>query len=221
MKNPIKYLQADGMFDYTAAKKNGWWLFVDWNKILDRQASIQGIIIYSMIQTYGLAKLLGKEKELQDLPGIIKRMSEAARNNFYDKEKGLFFSGPGKQFSFATQAWMTLSEVASKQEARTALKAIANMADAVRPGTPYLYHYYIDALLACGLQQQAKEAIINYWGGMVKKGADTFWEVYDPGNDFLSPYQFYPLNSYCHAWSCTPVYFIRKYPEVFQKITGR
>ena len=51
---------------------------------------------------------------------------------------------------------------------------------------------------------------------MVKKGADTFWEVYDPNNDKLSPYGFYPMNSYCHAWSCTPVYFINKYPEVFQ-----
>ena len=25
------------------------------------------------------------------------------------------------------------------------------------------------------------------------------------------------LNSYCHAWSCTPVYFIVNYPDVFQR----
>ena len=64
---------------------------------------------------------------------------------------------------------------------------------------------------------EAKEALVNYWGGMIAKGADTFWEAYDPTNDFISPYDFYPINSYCHAWSCTPVYFIRKYPEIFQK----
>lgn len=52
--------------------------------------------------------------------------------------------------------------------------------------------------------------------GMVQKGADTFWEVYDPNNEFLSPYNFYQVNSYCHAWSCTPVYFVRKYQEIFQ-----
>jgi hypothetical protein len=22
-------------------------------------------------------------------------------------------------------------------------------------------------------------------------------------DDFLSPYKFFPVNSYCHAWSCT------------------
>jgi hypothetical protein len=65
--------------------------------------------------------------------------------------------------------------------------------------------------------QEAKEKLTSYWGGMVKKGADTFWEVYDPQNDFLSPYNSYLANSYCHAWSCTPVYFIRKYPELFQR----
>ena len=67
------------------------------------------------------------------------------------------------------------------------------------------------------LKQEAKEMLTNYWGGMVNKGADSFWEVYDPKDDFLSPYNFFPVNSYCHAWSCTPVYFIRKYPEIFQQ----
>ncbi|HEX7906029.1 MAG TPA: hypothetical protein VF487_19285, partial [Chitinophagaceae bacterium] len=214
MENPKKYLKADGMFDYAAAKKAGWWLFVDWSKALDKQASIQGIIIYSMKQTYALAKLLGKEDEVADLPGIISKMSDAAKRNLYDKERGLFLSGPDKQISYASQAWMVLGGVADKAESQKALKAIKNEKEAVHPGAPYLYHYYIAAMLECGLQQEAKETMINYWGGMLAKGADTFWEVYDPTNDFLSPYRFYPVNSYCHAWSCTPVYFIRKYPEV-------
>jgi hypothetical protein len=72
-------------------------------------------------------------------------------------------------------------------------------------------------LIECGLQKEAKDYLVKYWGGMVQKGADTFWEIYDPNNDFLSPYNFFPVNSYCHAWSCTPVYFIRKYPEIFQQ----
>jgi len=45
MDNPKKYLTADGMFDYAAAKKAGWWLFIDWNSILDREAALQGLII--------------------------------------------------------------------------------------------------------------------------------------------------------------------------------
>jgi alpha-L-rhamnosidase len=107
--------------------------------------------------------------------------------------------------------------VATRSEAQKALQTVMADHDAIHPGAPYLYHYFIEALVQSGLQQQAKEAILSYWGDMVRKGADTFWEVYDPSNEFLSPYDFYPVNSYCHAWSCTPVYFIRKYPEIFQK----
>ena len=69
----------------------------------------------------------------------------------------------------------------------------------------------------CGMNRQAKELLVDYWGSMIRKGADTFWEVYDPKDDFKSPYNFYPINSYCHAWSCTPVYFINKYKEIFQQ----
>ncbi|MFK4435278.1 hypothetical protein [Paenibacillus sp. RC21] len=51
----------------------------------------------------------------------------------------------------------------------------------------------------------------SYWGGMLRDGADTFWELYDPHNKAFSPYGSYLINSYCHAWSCTPTYLIRKY----------
>jgi alpha-L-rhamnosidase len=107
--------------------------------------------------------------------------------------------------------------VASKAEAQRALKALPGVADAVRPGAPYMYHYYVEALVESGLKAEAKEALTTYWGGMINKGADTFWEVYDPNDELKSPYNFFPINSYCHAWSCTPVYFIRKYPEIFQR----
>lgn len=71
-------------------------------------------------------------------------------------------------------------------------------------------------MVKTGLADDARNLLIQYWGEMVNKGADTFWEVFDPNNDYLSPYGYYPINSYCHAWSCTPVYFINKYPDIFQ-----
>lgn len=210
------YTGADGMMDYIKAGKE-WWVFFDWKDGLDKQAPLQGITIYTLNQTYALAKLLGKESEVAELPAMAKKLKEAARKNLYDKTTGLFVSGPSKQVSYGGQAWMILSGVASKSEAQRALKALPGVANAVHPGAPYMYHYYVAALIESGLKAEAKEALISYWGGMVKKGADTFWEVYDPADELKSPYNFFPVNSYCHAWSCTPVYFIRKYPEIFQQ----
>jgi len=216
IENVSKHLDVNGLFDTGAAGRDGWWLFVDWRDGLDKQASEQGIMIYAMRETLALAKQLGKENEVAELPELITKMTRAARL-LYDKQKGLFTSGAGKQISYASQSWMILSEVATKAEAQKAMKAIVNDKNAVMPGTPYLTHYYVAALIKSGMTKEAKELVERYWGGMVSKGADTFWEAYDPNNDKLSPYNFFPINSYCHAWSCTPVYFIRKYPEIFQK----
>lgn len=213
---PKPYIGKDGMMDYERAGKE-WWLFFDWRNGLDKQAALQGVVIWAYKNTYELAKMLGKENEVSELPAIIKKMKVATHKNLYDKIAGVFVSGKDKQVSYASQAWMVLSGVASKSEGVTALKKLSSMQNVIYPGTPYLYHYVIEAMIQCGMNKEAKELIVNYWGDMVKKGADTFWEVYDPKDDFLSPYKFFPVNSYCHAWSCTPVYFIRKYPEIFQK----
>lgn len=46
---------------------------------------------------------------------------------------------------------------------------------------------------------------------MLNAGADAFWEVWDPQKPKASPYGGFIANSFCHAWSCTPSYFIRQH----------
>jgi alpha-L-rhamnosidase len=213
---PKKYMGEDGMLDYEKANKE-WWLFFDWRDGLNKQAALQGVVIWAYKNTYELAKKLGKENEVAELPALIKKMTKATQANLYDAEKGLYVSGVDKQISYCSQAWMILSGVATKEHGAKALKALPNTENVVYPGAPYLYHYVIEAMIQVGMEQEAKQLLTTYWGDMIRKGADTFWEVYDPKNDFLSPYNFFLVNSYCHAWSCTPVYFIRKYPQIFQK----
>ncbi|MDR1379932.1 MAG: glycoside hydrolase [Tannerella sp.] len=209
------YLQDNGLMDFEKANKE-WWIFIDWRDGLHREVALQGVAVYALKQTYELAVMLGREKELAHVPNMIRKMTDGARRYFYDKKTGLFIGAENKQVSCHSQLWMILSGVADKAEAQRALTALRRTENAVLTGTPYAFHYYIQALIHCGMNREAKDALIEYWGGMVRKGADTFWETYDPGNDLISPYGFHPMNSYCHAWSCTPVYFIRKYPEIFQ-----
>lgn len=201
---------------YDMQKKPLYWLVFDWKEGYDRQASMQGLAIWSIQNSYELAKLLGKENDVSSWLSLIKKMKEAARACFYNKQTGLVESGPEKQISYLSQVWMVLSGTLTQKEGRRALNSVMAMPEACYPGSPYAYHYVLEALLKCNMNKEARSLLLNYWGNMVEKGADTFWEVFDPKNDFISPYNFYPINSYCHAWSCTPVYFINKYPEVFQ-----
>ena len=144
-------------------------------------------------------------------------MKKAAMKRYYDKSRGVFVSGPDSQVSVLGQTWMIKSGVVSGKQAQKAIQTALADDSTVMPGTPYATHYLVDAMLICGMYDQARDYLTDYWGGMVEKGADTFWEAYDPRNDYISPYNFHPLNSYCHAWSCTPVYFIHTWPEVFLK----
>jgi hypothetical protein len=216
IKIPAKYIMDNGLIDCERAQKE-WWVFFDWNNALDKQASLQACVIWAYKNTCELAKMLGKENEVSELPALINKMTAAARKHLFDKRQGVFVSGKDRQISYSSQAWMVLSGVANKKEGAKAFGNMAQIKDAVYPSTPYLYHYVVEAMIASGLDREAKDLVTACWGGMVEKGADTFWEVYNPENDFESPYNSFLVNSYCHAWSCTPAYFIRKYPGIFQK----
>jgi len=211
-----RYINEKNILDFGRLQKE-WWVFIDWKEGLYKEVAAQGVAIFALKETLILAEMLGKEKEIQDVPGLIKKMTSAVKKEYYDRKTGLFISQENPQVSYASQIWMVLSGVATVKEGRLALQKLQEISGVCRPGTPYLFHYYIQSLIDCGLEDKAREEMVNFWGGMIDKGADTFWEAYDPQDDFISPYNFYPLNSYCHAWSCTPVYFIRKYPRIFQQ----
>lgn len=55
---------------------------------------------------------------------------------------------------------------------------------------------------------------IKYWGAMIKEGATTFWERYDPEEKGAEKYAMYGRKygkSLCHAWGATPLYIIGRY----------
>ena len=210
------YVSSEGLVNYKRANDE-WWLFFDWKEGLHKHAAIQGLMIYTLQQTYALAEMLERKDEVSHIPDQIKLMKKAAIHHFYNKKTGLFESGDDRQISYASQIWMIMAGVLNEKQSQKALQNVMKYEQAIRPGGPYLYHYFIQSLINSKMYPGARQSMIKYWGGMVDKGADTFWEVFSPENDFLSPYNSILVNSYCHAWSCTPVYFIRKYPEIFQE----
>lgn len=170
---------------------------------------MQGVVLYSCRQVGELARLLGREQEAQALVALREKMQRAALAYLWDPEQQLFISGVAKQISWASQIWLVLAQVMDNAANQQILQRVMAHDAAVKPLTPYLYHHMVSALIACGNAQEAKQVVLGYWGAMVQGGADTFWEAFEPGNPMASPYGSKLINSYCHAWSCTPAYFIR------------
>jgi len=208
-----------------------WYCFTDWHDELNKQASAQAVLIYGMKRAVAIAEWLGDaeavraqgrseeqseraegyRRQAEEIRGHIERVSAAALKHLRNPETGFFESGDVRQSSWASQIWMILAGVLTRDENAALLDRLFEENPEVRPMTPYMFHHLIEALLESGRAEKALEQMRAYWGEMARDGADTFWEVYNPADKNNSPYGSNLINSYCHAWSCTPAYFIRKY----------
>ncbi len=184
------------------------WCFVDWNLGLNKQASAQGIYLYCLKAAIETARILGENDRAEALEADYAAKKQAAKM-LWDEAKGFYVSGEGKQISWASQVWLVLGGAENADS--DLLKRLEDCQEAEKMVTPYMYHNYVDALISAGERDKALEALNTYWGGMLDEGADTFWELYNPENPNESPYGGTIVNSYCHAWSCAPAYFLRKF----------
>ncbi|KAJ0315195.1 hypothetical protein COL5a_012072 [Colletotrichum fioriniae] len=180
------------------------WKFLDWQPGLEHSAGLHGVLLYCLKAANSLATVLGKEAPFVDL---VAQMTEAAK--VFISPDNVFVSGPKAQVSFASASWLVLAEALPLDIARPALLNTLAHPDALKPLTPYLWHHVCDALATVGLFDKCVEIMTSYWGGMVRAGADTFWECYNPEDPRASPYGDARNNSFCHAWSCTPTYLLR------------
>ena len=220
LKGALAHLDpSTSVFDSSRVRS---WKFLDWASDLDTSAGLHGLLLYTLKNILALASLLGLQAP-QDYVEIVEKMTAAAES-FYDTDQKLFVCGPNKQVSLASAAWLTLSGAFPDTLAREALLNALNLCQAepvssssasppthsvVKPLTPYLWHHVCDALVAVHAYDECLTLMKSYWGGMIRAGADTFWEVYDAKNPRFSPYGSVLNNSFCHAWSCTPAWLLR------------
>ena len=193
------------------------WCFLDWNLGLNKQTGAQAVYIYSEKAMVELAQIvlergsnIASAQDIESMEADIANKIRAARENLFDETKCLFVSGNDKQVSYAANAWAVLAGIWDDKKNVEILAALEKETEAEMMVTPYMQHHYVEALLSCGEKEKAYRHMISYWGGMVENGADTFFELYNPENPFESPYGSSIVNSYCHAWSCTPTYLMRK-----------
>ncbi len=192
--------------------EGGWPGFIDWAEGLEHITAVHGVFLYALRRVIPLARALGRDALADEWEKALKAATVAARTQLYDPERGAFVNAHDKGcYSVQSQVWMVLGGVIDGEAGKRALLESLSASDSIKPVTPYMHHYLVEALLALGLRDEALAHIKSYWGEMVRHGADTFWEVFVPEDPTVSPYGDPLMHSFCHAWSCSPSYFIRKY----------
>lgn len=194
-----------------ATKQTGWFSFIDWCPGLECMTALQGVYLYTLERFAELLKVIGDE-EYEKYSVLISRVRSASEKYLYDESKKVFVNPlDNGQLSVHSQVWMILGGVINGEKAKKLLLSCLDNKEFKQPVTPYMHHYVIEAMLKLNMKDEAVQYLKKIWGGMVELGADTFWEAYIPDDLDFSPYNDRMINSLCHAWSCTPSYFIRKY----------
>lgn len=210
---------ADGMVQGMA----GDWVFVDWaDGFLDKkgQLAFEQILFCRSLELMAIcAELYGSEEDKERYSGLASSLRKKIIPAFWDESKNALVHNrvDGDKSNSITRYANMFSVFYDyfTEEQETAIKNGVLLNDEVlKITTPYMRFYELEALCALGEHKQVMNEILDYWGGMLKQGATSFWEKYNPedeGKLHLSMYGRPYGKSLCHAWGASPIYLLGKY----------
>lgn len=223
MKSLMEYVLGRTDSDGMVQGMTGDWVFVDWaDGYLDKkgQLAFEQVLFCKSLETMVLcARLAG---EMQDAWGYEKLSSSLRKKlepAFWSEDaKALVHNRIGGNQSTSVTRYANMFAVFYdylSEEKQQLIKQSVLLNDSIlKITTPYMRFYELEALCALGEQEQVMEEMLAYWGGMLKEGATSFWEKYNPdekGAEHLAMYGRPYGKSLCHAWGASPIYLLGKY----------
>lgn len=191
-----------------------WPVFIDWSNDFDKATAGQAVMIYALKRFLQLAEIM-QDQQLEHYQETCQRLVSFAQTTLYNEAKKQFVIEDTGEVNVASQVWMVLAEVMDDKTNQEIMETtIKEQFPITGFGTPYMYHHVVEALFVANLPEAAVQLMKDYWGKMIRMGADTFWEAFKPEELDFSPYGSPIISSYCHAWSCTPAYLIQTYLSV-------
>jgi len=197
-------------------KKSNDWIFIDWG-VLDKDGAhcAEQILLW---QTYNamkeLSAVMGEPDEYSEKADKLKAKINA---DYWDPKKGSFIDSfsSGKNFvSRQTNVFAVLFDFADEEQKQSIIKNVFDNPEHPQITTPYFKLYELLALCKVGKINTAQDYIISYWGEMLKLGATSVWEAFDPeknGDEHLEMYGEPYGKSLCHAWGSGPILLLGKY----------
>ena len=223
MQTLMDYVESRLNEDGMAEGKPDDWIFVDWTEFpMHKRDTLcfEQILLYraytAMVRPSFLARNMDKMKKY-----VNKAVSVAEKTieTFWNEEKGAYMHAveDGKMNEQITKFPNMMSLImmySTDERAQRILDNVMLNPDVPPITTPYMRFYELEALCRMGLQEKVLKEMKAYWGGMLREGATSFWEKYNPeekGIQHLSMYGRPYGKSLCHAWGASPIYIIGKY----------
>lgn len=226
------YPRMQTMMDYVLGRTNangmvegltGDWVFVDWaDGYLDKhgELSFEQVLFCKSLETMALcAGLAGNADDVKKYETLASNLRARLMPAFWNAAKKALVHNrvDGKQSEnvtrYANMFAVFFGYLSDEQKEEIKHSVLLND-EVLKITTPYMRFYELEALCVMGEQTEVLKEMKAYWGGMLREGATSFWEKYNPeekGTQHLTMYGRPYGKSLCHAWGASPIYLLGKY----------
>ncbi|MBC7960565.1 MAG: alpha-rhamnosidase [Vallitaleaceae bacterium] len=193
------------------------WVFIDWADI-DKEGTNcaeQMLLARSYQAMISIRKLL--RLDTREFDDLFYKLKKNIRTFFWDKCQGAFidsYTSGRKKVSRHSNIFAVLFEYTDEEETENILNNVLLNDRISAITTPYFKFYELEVMAKLGQYDIVLQTMKSYWGGMLERGATTFWEEFKPNETEDTQYGMYgdPYGkSLCHAWGASPIYLIGRY----------
>lgn len=197
-----RYINENGIIG-----KTGYWTYVDWvdGWEFGMPDSEQPLAVYNFMYAAalgaaaGIAVKIGRKGLAEEYKQRRERLISAAREQFFDEERGIFADVPTKNlFSEHAQIWAILADAVDLDEARTIMDRASSFAD-VKKCSFSMRFFTLRVMEKVGKYEQS-DRLYDAWRTAMNLHCSTW-----PERSYGNP------RSDCHAWSAVMLY---EFPRV-------
>jgi alpha-L-rhamnosidase len=225
------YPRMQSLMDWCLARRNkdgllqglaGDWIFIDWADGLSKkgEVSFEQLLFVRSLETMALcAEILDDSKNTATYKKLAADLKSKFFSLYWDASKQAIVHSridgkPTENVTRYANMFAIFFNYLTEAQKQGVKKNVLLNDKVPKITTPYMRFYELEALCAMKEQDYVLKEMKEYWGGMLKLGATSFWEKYDPAESGAAHYAMYgrPFGkSLCHAWGASPLYLLGKY----------
>lgn len=226
------YPRMQTMMEYVLGRTNengmvegrtGDWIFVDWaDGYMDKKGELayEQVLFCKSLETMALcSKLAGNPADQSKYEKLAADLREKLIPAFWNETKKALVHNrlngvQQEQVTRYANMFASFYNYLSTEQQQEIKTSVLQNDSILKISTPYMRYYELEALCAMGEHEEVMKEMKAYWGGMIREGATSFWEKYNPtdkGEQHLAMYGRPYGKSLCHAWGASPIYLLGKY----------
>ncbi|MDR1722834.1 MAG: alpha-rhamnosidase [Tannerella sp.] len=228
----LVYPRMKTLMDFCLSRRNkngmleglpGDWVFIDWvdfEMSKDGEISFEQLLFYKSLETMAtFSKILGYDDYSLKYKHLADDLYGKIISSFWNEEKKAFIHNridgvASSQITPFMNMFAVLFNAVDSAKRQEIKQNVLLNPEALKITTPYMRFYELESLCMLGEHKYVLDQVRDYWGGMLRLGATSFWEKYNPEESGAKHYAMYGRpygKSLCHAWGASPLYLLGKY----------